>query len=545
MFRDDYTDFSFDDKESRSYKVWITNKRDLQQNMSPNFSDSFNTPINGGITYYEGTKIDKQTFSLSCVAIDITKAEWRAITEWLSPLKIGKLRFAWNKKHYYIAKLSSAPAGSMFVKSKVDKVLGQLYIVEFKLSFTTVNDWAALGEYCEANSGTDGWTSSVFNNDYYMPAIYFRKVPDESENPVEMSGQSVIPCGDRMIFDLSNSSTAQVVIYNALGQKTEGIEIDQQNGKYYHKYYYNGTEAISEEIVIDQDISTTITLYTKPTDSLYQSTGGENVTLSVLREYDANILIANTGTDKMYPTLYSKGTTKLKKDNKTFCSFNLNDEGSQPPLVEIDNKLGILKCYGKILDLAKNTNGIRYYNSVEYNDQCFIESGRPEILKVVQISEYKKSFSNTGVTNVWKATFAINSEPYYLRNKRFFLMAFTKDFMNETNEFHNDEYNDQAYGSDVSQLKYILLDSPVIEYEKTKSGWLMHVSYYQTVGENGVIEEDSIDSLGTVPRFQDLNSQVLYISLCDYEGIKLEQYNGSNLVDSPSFTVGVQSRGVM
>ena len=94
-------------------------------------------------------------------------------------------------------------------------------------------------------------------------------------------------------------------------------------------------------------------------------------------------------------------------------------------------------------------------------------------------------------------------------------MAFTKDFMNETNEFHNDEYNDQAYGSDVSQLKYVLLDSPVLEYEKTKSGWLMHVSYYQTVGEDGAIDEDSIDSLGTVPRFQDLNSQVLYISLCD------------------------------
>ena len=240
-----------------------------------------------------------------------------------------------------------------------------------------------------------------------MPAIYFREVPDESENPIQMENQSVIQCGDRMIFNLSKNSTAQVVIYNALGQMTEKIakqdvtEGEREAGKYYHDYYYNGTEdSISEEIVIDQDTGTEITLYTKPTDSLYQAIGG--VTLSVLREYDANILIANTGTDKMYPTLYSKGTTKLKKDNKIFCSFNLNDERieNELPLVEIDNKLGILKCYGKILDLAKNTNGIRYYNSVEYNDQCFIESGRPEILKVVQISEYKKSFSGTGVTNV-------------------------------------------------------------------------------------------------------------------------------------------------
>jgi hypothetical protein len=93
MFRDNYTNFTFDDLQSENFKVWITNKNDLKRNMSPNFSDKFNTPTYGQIRYHEGTTIDKQDFQLQCVAVDITLTEWRAITEWLSPLKSGKLTF--------------------------------------------------------------------------------------------------------------------------------------------------------------------------------------------------------------------------------------------------------------------------------------------------------------------------------------------------------------------------------------------------------------------------------------------------------------------
>ena len=108
MFRDTYTDFSFDEIKSENFKVWIINNKDVQRSMSPNFSDKFNSPTYGQIRFYEGTTIDKQDFKLSCAAINITLNEWRAITEWLSPLKSGKLRFDWNDKYYYMVKISKS-----------------------------------------------------------------------------------------------------------------------------------------------------------------------------------------------------------------------------------------------------------------------------------------------------------------------------------------------------------------------------------------------------------------------------------------------------
>jgi hypothetical protein len=177
MFRDNYTNFSFNEQDSSNFKVWLTNKNDLKLNMSPNFSDKFNSPQNSDLRYYEGTTIDKQEIKISCVAIDITFNEWRAITEWLSPLKIGKLRFDWNKKYYYMVKLNKAPSGSMFIKGKIDNTLGQLYIVTFDLEFTTVEDWAALGEYGEQKHivNDDDISISVFNNPYYFPCVVDKK----------------------------------------------------------------------------------------------------------------------------------------------------------------------------------------------------------------------------------------------------------------------------------------------------------------------------------------------------------------------------------
>jgi hypothetical protein len=93
MFRDKYTNFTFNDLKSENFHVWLTNKHDIKYNLSPRFTDKFNTPTLGQIRYYEGTQIDQQEINIQCAAIDITLDEWKAITEWLSPLKIGKLRF--------------------------------------------------------------------------------------------------------------------------------------------------------------------------------------------------------------------------------------------------------------------------------------------------------------------------------------------------------------------------------------------------------------------------------------------------------------------
>ena len=132
MFRDTYTDFSFDEIKSENFKVWITNNKDLQRSMSPNFSDKFNSPTYGQIRFYEGTTIDKQDFKLSCAAINITLNEWRAITEWLSPLKSGKLRFDWNDKYYYMKSFAILQAGNQKRFMKCYQFPGELSEFEEK-----------------------------------------------------------------------------------------------------------------------------------------------------------------------------------------------------------------------------------------------------------------------------------------------------------------------------------------------------------------------------------------------------------------------------
>lgn len=201
MFRDEYTNFSFNELESENFKVWITNKNDLKRNMSPNFSDKFNTPTGSQIRYHEGTTIDKQDFKLSCAAVDVTLNEWRAITEWLSPLKQGKLRFEWNDKYYYMVKVSKAPSGTMFMKGRIDDIMGQLYIITFDLEFTTVHDWAALGNYAEQNSIKE-IDSSVYNNEYYMPSIIMR---DKYYYRAKLEEQTMYPSAD-LVMVSSNQS---------------------------------------------------------------------------------------------------------------------------------------------------------------------------------------------------------------------------------------------------------------------------------------------------------------------------------------------------
>ena len=134
-FRDKYTDFTFDDKKSSSYKVWITNKNDLQLALTPNFKDKFTSPQFGGVRYLDGTTIEKTDIKISCIAIDVTLNEWRAICNWLSPTKIGKLSFDFNKNTYYNVKLSSSVTAKMFNYGGKDELLGGRKVIEFSLSF--------------------------------------------------------------------------------------------------------------------------------------------------------------------------------------------------------------------------------------------------------------------------------------------------------------------------------------------------------------------------------------------------------------------------
>ena len=144
-FRDEYTDFTFNGITSRQMKVWITNSRDIQFRLTPEFTDTFVSPAFSNSQILTGTNITKSTFQLKCIAIDISMNEWRAIQQWLSPEVIGRLEFDFNYNTYYNAKVNKSITGTTFVKGGYDRLFGDLYVVEFTIDFTTVDDYAALG----------------------------------------------------------------------------------------------------------------------------------------------------------------------------------------------------------------------------------------------------------------------------------------------------------------------------------------------------------------------------------------------------------------
>lgn len=161
-FRDEYTDFTFNGKTSEQMKVWITNSRDIQFRLTPEFTDTFVSPAFSNSQVLTGTNITKSTFQLKCIAIDVSMGEWRAIQRWLSPDAVGRLEFNFNYDTYYNAKVSKSITGKSFVKGGYDKLLGDLYIVEFTVDFTTVDDYAALGP---VNVG-------VINTEKYSTELY-------------------------------------------------------------------------------------------------------------------------------------------------------------------------------------------------------------------------------------------------------------------------------------------------------------------------------------------------------------------------------------
>lgn len=146
MFRDNFTNFVFNDIDSKSMKVWITNSRDLQDILIPAGQDTFITQSDTDGRIYTGTKIESQTLSVKCAAIEITDKERRNIKDWLNPRATGALIFGFDKYHYYDVKVSGEIVADRWVRGRYHKELGgYTYIYNFTVKFTTTNDWAKLG----------------------------------------------------------------------------------------------------------------------------------------------------------------------------------------------------------------------------------------------------------------------------------------------------------------------------------------------------------------------------------------------------------------
>lgn len=511
MFRDNYTDFSFDDIHSSNFKVWITNKNDLQRSMSPNFSDKFNSPTYGQTRYYEGTTIDKQDFKLSCAAIDITLNEWRAICEWLSPLKSGKLRFDWNDKYYYMVKISKAPSGTMFIRSKIDNIMGQLYVVEFTLEFTNVYDWAAIGSqawYENTGDNSSSLTVSCYNNSYYMPAIV---IPQKEET-----------VGTYYKVDTTEKDEWNGNLRFKLKSGDYYLEITQ-NSKDGGGYYYNLLQftMLKGETGITTLGSRNIELpYYLPTNIWELSEGSEdNASIVWTQNNSLPVIFANTGAYEMYPKFtFSKDAILYDSENEPLYQFTYLSSNTYALYTDVDFKTGAITF---------NDNPINdtYYNMLD--DQNYnkgpvgIGSGRPELWKVI-VGTYKYD-ANTEKAEI---LLLLNSKPIYSRNKPFLLHLFTEELVKETNIFNESLYDAGIYSYDPTKLgsrKLFYCPEYTVEYGVDDySCWAIRIDLSQP----GLKGYSSLMLDASSFKVYDK----LYLSICDCEQVSYKTQEGGKVL---------------
>ena len=65
--------FTFDGVNSSKYNVYVVNEGDsISLPSSPSFTDQIASPSYQNTTYYLGTNISTKTFTLNCIAKDVT-----------------------------------------------------------------------------------------------------------------------------------------------------------------------------------------------------------------------------------------------------------------------------------------------------------------------------------------------------------------------------------------------------------------------------------------------------------------------------------------
>lgn len=335
MFIDKYTKFYYNNICSSSLGVVITNNHDLQMNLSPSFSDKFVSTTYGQTRYYEGTTVEAQNFVLNCVAINVDKTQWGAITRWLSPLSSGPLTFDWNRNHYYMVKLTKATSGEMWVKGKKDKVLEDKYNVSFQITFTTIGDWAALGSGAivrvkdENNpNNVNIKTAENFKNNYGVP----------------------------FIIDLENKTNYAV---GWIGEDKKNIEVWYSDLE--EKIFISGPAFLGDNSFAPTTIATS----------------------------SQRFAIINPGSRDMYLNLYCtvKGEFSISQNNETIVGFQTSNSTSSR-IASYNGRNGYLTTGGRFVQDSGN------FLADKTTTQTFsIKSGSPEIIKGYCIKAENKTFT--------------------------------------------------------------------------------------------------------------------------------------------------------
>lgn len=545
-FRDKYTDFTFDDKKSSSYKVWITNKNDLQLALTPNFKDKFTSPQFGGVRYLDGTTIEKTDIKVSCIAIDVTLNEWRAICNWLSPTKIGKLSFDFNNYTYYTVKLSSAVTAKMFNYGGKDSVIGGRKVIEFDLSFTTVGDYAAIGAINTAHIGVENTSSATLNdkmlelvtrstNAFRMPNIYsdctYLETMDESYNSV-----TNLVTGLELILD-DNLGELQWV-------NTDGVNYSLQKSGTIWNYqiykdastvYYSATHKDNTILVHDQLAKLTTAKNTS-------ASAGQDVYIAT-----QNLNIFNTGEYEMYPRIYLNNITRnfeVWLDDVLYYRYELaGARTSHNALnnVVIDCQSGTVTYNGRFMENASDAYGYTITASSFNLGPMSIPTGEPEIHLAKFVSVYND------VTTGLEGLKFILAEPTInnFHDSINLGVCVTKD-INTTRVYGSGRYGDSDYYYEphfkVGSTYYMDVHSYIKEYDSSDPRKVIIYTTPNSFGGCRVLNAAGTDQEWASLTWGDSQKDNLYyISFC--KGHRLTIKVDGNIPEN-SF-VSTQTRGAI
>jgi len=428
-FRDEYTNFNFDNQDSSAFKVWVTNNRDIKIALTPDFSDSFISPQFGGVRYLNGTTVNKTDITVNCIAINVNMNEWRAICNWLAPNKIGKLNFDFNKNSYYNVKLSKGVSSSSFYNMGVhDKFNGDYRIIEFTLEFTTVGDYAAIGNTNWANL----WDVWVIDTETLEKQSWKSWLEERSgvdclgKSVTELPGTSGV--GENCYVRLSGSNT----IYHKDNNSELGwIEVanttwEEDNYNYFNNFYFKNY-MLEPTFLSSGDYAGNLTIdlrslsgnptdiynfnYNKEEDengfiiSLVVKKDGEEYKYGynseVWMEFDGlftvpsgfylvsagplpvmpSCHIFNLGEYNEYPTIKLNNITtgfEIYFNNELFYRYEFNTNTPKNNIL-IDTKTSFLEYRGKLLEMARDYNGAPLLKKSYNNGIPILPSGNPEL----------------------------------------------------------------------------------------------------------------------------------------------------------------------
>lgn len=201
--------FTFDGINSSKYNVYVVNEGDsIILPSSPSFTDQVAAPSYQNTIYYLGTNISSKTFTIKCVAKDITMNQYQEMMRWLNIEKVGKLVLDNAPYFYSTVKISSFSETSLLGSWDEKK---DTYHATFSLQFTTIGDYAQqnLKEY-NYNLDIPYQTYDYLDPMYKLPMIWYdNSVRVRNTKEVYVVNYNSLP----MFLDINIGATSSFAIW--------------------------------------------------------------------------------------------------------------------------------------------------------------------------------------------------------------------------------------------------------------------------------------------------------------------------------------------